>query len=136
MDTDGFPVASIPERKWSIVTISRNTDTTMNFCRDGDFKLSFRIKNNQPEVNPVKTGSNGRLEVLNGDIAEIIVYGKTLNDAELSTVHLYLEQKYKIKLMVAKKENSDWWPCLLFLIPVIYLAVLITKNVSQRKLKR
>lgn len=134
--TDGFPVAAIPEKKWSIVTITRNTDTTMNFYRDGEFKLSFRIKNNQPDVNPVKIASNGRLEVLNGDIAEIILYNKALNDAELNTVHIYLEQKYKIKLKVAEAEKNNWWLYVLLLVTVLYLAVLITKHFSQKKLKR
>ena len=134
--TDGFPVASIPERKWSIVTISRNTDTTMNFYRDGDFKLSFRIKNNQPEVNPVKIASNGRLEVLNGDIAEIIVYNKTLTGAELNALHTYLEQKYKIKLKLPEPEKNNWWLYILLLLPILGIAILITKYFSQRKLKR
>lgn len=133
---EGFPVATVPESKWSILTLSRNSDTTMNFYRDGEFKLSFRIKNNQPGINPVKIASNGRLEVLNGDIAEIIVYGQTLNGIELNTVHTYLEQKYKIKLKVAESAQNNWWLYVILLIPIIYLAVLITKYFSQRKLKR
>ncbi len=134
--TEGFPVAEVPEKKWSIVTISRNTDTTMNFYRDGDFKLSFRIKNNQPDSNPLKIASNGRLEVLNGDIAEIIVYNKTLNEAELIAVHKYLEKKYKIELKVPELERNNWWLYLLLLIPTLYIAVLITKYFSQKNLKR
>ena len=134
--TEGFPVVEVPEKKWSIVTISRNSDTTMNFYRDGDFKLSFRIKNNQPDSNPLKIASNGRLEVLNGDIAEIIVYNKTLNEAELNTVHKYLEEKYKIQLKVSEPERNNWWLYLLLLVPILYVAVLITKYFSQKKLKR
>jgi signal transduction histidine kinase len=134
--TEGFPVATIPQRKWSIITISRNSDTTMNFYRDGDFKLSFLIKNNQPDINPLKIASNGRLEVLNGDIAEIIVYNKTLNTDELNTLHTYLEQKYKIKLKLPEPEKNNWWQYLLLLVPILGIAVLITKHLSQRKLKR
>ncbi len=134
--TEGFPVVKVPEKKWSIVTISRNSDTTMNLYRDGDLKLSFRIKNNQPDINPLKIASNGRLEVLNGDIAEIIVYNKTLNDAELNTVHKYLEEKYKIQLTVPELKRNNWWLYLLLLVPILYVAVLITKYFSQKNLKR
>jgi len=108
----------------------------MNFYRDGDFKLSFRIKNNQPDSNPLKIASNGRLEVLNGAIAEIIVYGQTLSDTELNKVHTYLEQKYKIKLREDDTGINNWWLYILLLVAIIYLAVLITKYYSQKKLKR
>jgi signal transduction histidine kinase len=134
--TDGFPVAEVPERKWSIITILRNSDTTMNFYRDGDFKLSFRIKNNQPGINPLKIASNGRLEVLNGEIAEILVYGKVLNDVELKKMHRYLEKKYQIKLKAAAEEKNNRWLYLLLLIPVLFAAVSITKYVSQKKIKK
>ena len=86
--TEGFPVATIPERKWSIITITRASDSTMDFFRDGDFKISFRIQNNQPDINPVKIASNGRLEVLNGDIAEIIIYSKSLDEPNYTGTQL------------------------------------------------
>ena len=60
--------------------ISKFTDTT----HPTDAQTGFRI------------GSDGNDNVFNGDIAEVIVYNRKLNNCEIESVNAYLNTKYKV----------------------------------------
>ncbi len=132
----GFPIAEMTTGRWSVVMLVRDSDSSMQYLRDGVIKYRYRIRNNQPDINPLKIASNGRLEVLNGDLAEVIVYDKALNEAEIAGVYSYVENKYKLEVQVPEVTRNEWWPYLLLLIPVFVIAILVTRFISQRKLKK
>ncbi len=133
--SEGMPVASIKTKAWEVVTITRTTDTTFDIYRLGDLKVNYRVSNNQPDSNVLRIGSNGRLEVLNGDIAEIIMYGRTLSKEEIQGVNAYLLDRYNIDLPEVPK-NYDWLYFLTAVLLVIISAILLTRYLVQRKLRK
>ncbi|HPH33803.1 MAG TPA: sensor histidine kinase [Chitinophagaceae bacterium] len=133
--SEGMPVASIKTKAWEVVTITRTTDTTFDIYRLGDLKVNYRVSNNQPDSNVLRIGSNGRLEVLNGDIAEIIMYGRTLSKEEIQGVNAYLLDRYNIDLPEVPK-NYDWFYFLTAVLLVIISAILLTRYLVQRKLRK
>lgn len=133
--TEGFPLSYCSEKNWEILSLTRTTDSSFILYRMGEPKVQFNVKNNQPNVNTLKIGSNGRLEVLNGDIAEIIIYNYSLNEEEIKLVNAYLISKYKIETPPPPfKETLGFY--LLCLLILIIITALITKYFSQRKLKK
>lgn len=134
--SSGFPVAEMLTGKWTVVSIMRDADSSMRYLRDEDINMPFRISNNQPDINPLKIASNGRLEVLNGDIAEVIIYGRELTKPEMAVVHTYLEEKYKFRLQRPDSPKQKLWLYALLLLPAFAIAIVVTKYIAQRKLKK
>lgn len=132
---EGMPLAAVAKNQWEVAALKRTADTSMTIYRRGEPRATFPVTNNQPDSNTIKIGSNGRLEVLKGDIAEIILYNRTLNDEEFITVNEYLSSKYKIELPTPPFSETVWFYCLLGLV-VLLFAIAITKYLAQRKLKR
>lgn len=133
--SEGMPLAAVAKHQWEIGSLMRADDTSMTIYRRGEPRTLFRITNNQPDSNAVKIGSNGRLEVLNGDVAEIILYNRALSPKEFATVNEYLALKYNIKQPVPPFTQTIWFYCLLALA-VLMLAIALTRYFTQRKLKR
>ena len=142
--SEGFPVSASLPTDWNMVTIMRRADTVMDIYGGGRFERSFSINNNQPAINPLKIGFNGRLggtatdsipEVLNGDIAEIIMYDRALNESELTAVHNYLSKKYALALRPPPIWERWWFYVLLILLTISVVAMIIL-FVNQRKLKK
>lgn len=134
--SSGFPVAEMRAGQWSVVTLLRDTDSSMRYLRDAAIDMPFRISNNQPDINPLKIASNGRLEVLNGDIAEIIIYGRELTKSEITGIHSYLEKKYNLTLQRPDSIGHNWWLYALLLLPAFGFVIVITRYIAQRKLKK
>lgn len=132
---EGFPLASIKTNAWEVVTITRTTDTTFDLYRRGEIRVNYRVSNNQPDSNALRIGSNGRLEVLNGDIAEIIMYGRTLSNEEIQQVNAYLLGRYNIALPEIPK-NYDWLYFLAGVFAIIIIAILLTRYFAQHKLRK
>lgn len=133
--SEGFPLAAIKTKAWEVVTITRTTDTTFDLYRRGEIRVNYRVSNNQPDTNALRIGSNGRLEVLNGDIAEIIMYGRTLSKEEIQNVNAYLMDRYSIEPPVLAK-NYDWVYFLAAVFAIIIVAILTTRYLVQRKLRK
>lgn len=133
--SEGFPLAAIKTNTWEVVTIARTTDTTFDLYRRGEIRVNYRVSNNQPDSNVLRIGSNGRLEVLNGDIAEIIMYGRTLSGQEIQEVNDYLLDKYNIAPPEPDK-NYNWVYFLAGILVIIITAILITRQLVQRKLRK
>lgn len=94
-----FNVASNPPNEWGIATFLRNADSGFEFYKNGISVGGGSLANNQPSPLRVHVGWNdftspGTWEVLNGDIAELIIYDGALSPAELEQVHAYLADKY------------------------------------------
>ena len=95
--TVGFNVAPLPPSAWGIVTLHRNSDTSFDFYKSGIIATTSTVANNQPSSLPQHIGYSGYpgiSEVLNGDLAEIILYGRSLSPAEIEQVNTYLANKY------------------------------------------
>ncbi len=97
--TSNFNVAANPPETWGITTFVRDSDTGFNFYKSGIPVVSGALNNNQPSVLPLHIGwcdfiSPGGWEVLNGDIAEVLMYDGALSPEELEQVHTYLADKY------------------------------------------
>lgn len=141
---EGFPVSASLPTGWTMVTIVRHNDTIMDIYGAGRFERSFAINNNQPDLNSIKIGFNGRLggtatdsipEVLNGEIAEIIMYNRALDESSLSSVHNYLSKKYALALRPPPIWERWWFYALLVLL-IISLAFVMVLFINQRKLKK
>lgn len=141
---EGFPVSDSPLTDWGILTISRYNDTLIRLYRNGQLHVVFPIHNNQPDSNTLKIGFNGRLggtvkdsipEVLNGDIAEVIMYSRLLSASEIDDVHVYLASKYGLKLASPPIQKTWWFYGIIGLL--LFTSILtISKFISQRKLKQ
>ncbi len=131
---DGMPLAAVATKQWEIAGLLRQSDSIMTIYRRGEPKTTYPVTNNQPESNTVKIGSNGRLEVLNGDIAEIIMYNRTLDKKEFATVNEYLTSKYQIKQPAPPFTKTGWFYALIALA-VLFVSIAITKYFAQLKLK-
>lgn len=133
--SEGFPLAALKTKAWEVVTITRTTDTTFDLYRRGEIRVNYRVNNNQPDSNVLRIGSNGRLEVLNGDIAEIIMYGRTLSKEEIQEVNNYLLDRYNIALPELQK-NYFWVYFIAGVVAAIIIAILLTRYLVQRKLRK
>jgi signal transduction histidine kinase len=131
----GFPYATTSPHDWLLITLSRNEDNNFNFYRIDERRTSFEVKDNQPDTNRLKIGYNGRMEVLNGDIGEIIMYDRVLSPAELSAIHTYLMRKYNIHWPAPHFYESWWFKGILILLGLT-LIVFITRYIAQKTLKR
>jgi hypothetical protein len=71
----------------------------INGTLDGQ-KTDFQTAGNTSDTDSIGIliGNNGASVFLNGDIAEIILYNRALNDSELAQVHRYLARKWGIAL--------------------------------------
>jgi len=140
---EGFPIHSAPPSEWGIITLIRNNDTSMNFYRNGRYETAFPVHNNQPDSNSLKIGFNGRLgttidsipEILNGDIAEIIIYDRNMRSEELSAVHKYLSAKYKLAL-APPSLWLRWWFISLIVLFLLTIVFTITQYIDRRKLRK
>ena len=141
---EGFPISASTPTEWSMVTIMRSDDTIMKIYGGGRYEKSFSVSNNQPDFNTLKIAYNGRLggtatdsipEVLNGEIAEIIIYNRALKASELSTVHNYLAEKYGLELRPPPFWERWWFYGLLLLLAVAVIIVIL-QFINQRKLKK
>lgn len=129
--------------RWVIVTIRRTGDQEMELFVNGRLQTTFSILPDQPDTNTIKIGYNGRLgglngdsipEVFYGDLAEVLVYPRTLSDAELNTLHHTLSKKYAITLLPAPFTETIWfYAILLALLLVLLYGVYLVQ--MQRKLR-
>jgi signal transduction histidine kinase len=141
---EGFPVSASAANNWSMVTIMRSNDTSMKIFEKGRLERTFLINNNQPDPNTLKIGYNGRLggadadsipEVLNGDIAEIIIYNRALSSTELSDVHNYLSVKYGMALRPPPFWER-WWFYGLVMLLAASVVIMMVQFINHRKLKK
>ncbi|MBI5370765.1 MAG: hypothetical protein HZA79_01935 [Sphingobacteriales bacterium] len=133
--SEGLPLAAIKTKAWEVATITRTSDTTFDLYRRGEIRVNYRVSNNQPDSNVLRIASNGRLEVLNGDIAEIILYGRTLSKEEIQEVNAYLLGRYNIALPEAPK-NYNWVYFLTAVFAITLIAIVSTRYFAQRKLRK
>jgi signal transduction histidine kinase len=130
----GFPYASISPHDWLLITLQKNKNTSIDFYRIDKYRTSFDVKDVQPDINPLKIGYNGGLEVLNGDIAEVMIYGRALSAAELSAVHGYLQRKYNI-YWPAPSFYKSWWFYSIVIALALAMIIMATRYIAQRALK-
>lgn len=109
--TNGTPIISSPPSDWGILTLNRNYDDTLQFYKSGVLVQNHVVGNVQPTLNTVKIGYSTVYEVLNGDIAEIIIYNRSLNDAEVYQVNTYLANKYCFNANVPQPSASNETEC-------------------------
>lgn len=133
---------SLQESNWNFVMFNRDNDSTMQFDRDGRFMNRFPITNNQPYPNKINIGYNALsslekdvVEVFNGDIAEIIIYNRSLNEDELSFIYDYISKKYKFQL-APKPYWKTWWFYASLVLVVFTTIFSLYKIVNNIKLKR
>ncbi len=130
--------------QWQILTLLRDADTTMKLFRGGRLEKSFSIIRAAPASNTLKVGYNGRLggldmdsipEVLNGDIAEVLIYGRAPGRSETEVLYHYLTARYGLQLRPPPFWERTWFYFVCGSL-LLLLAVLLTKLVVQRKLRK
>ena len=83
-----------PDNNWHIFCLSANGASSKLWI-DGVVNLSANIGNNG--VDGITIGARySATECINGDIAEIIIYGSNLSDADKNQIGQYLDDKYGI----------------------------------------
>ncbi|HNW89231.1 MAG TPA: T9SS type A sorting domain-containing protein [Bacteroidales bacterium] len=105
------PITASPPNQWGILSLNRRYDDTLQFYKSGILVQNKVIANIQPTLNSIKIGYSGSFEVLNGDIAEIIIYNKSLSDAEIYQVNTYLANKYCFNSSVPQPTASSQTSC-------------------------
>jgi hypothetical protein len=86
----------------------------LKFYKSGALIADIAVANNQSSANTLKIGYNAysaQYEFLIGDIAEIIIYNASLNDAEIYVVNTYLANKYCLNSQVAMPVADDESVC-------------------------
>ncbi len=140
----GFPIHPSEQNPWQILTLERTGDTVMKIYQGGRLDKTFNIVKGDPAVNTLKIGFNGRTggtatdsipEVLNGDIAEIIIYDRVLDQQETTAVYDYLTGRYGLRLRPPPFWERTWFYAAVVIV-LLLLAVLLTKIVVQRKLRK
>ena len=133
---------SLQKSNWNFITFNRDNDSTMQFERDGRFVNRFPINNNQPYPNKINIGYNALsslekdvVEVFNGDIAEVIIYNRSLSENELSIIYDYISKKYKFQL-APKPYWKTWWFYTSLALVVLTTFFSIYKLVINIRLKR
>lgn len=89
----GTPITYSPPSQWGIITATRNSDTNMDFYKNGVLSANHTVHDNQASLNQIQIGY-GLGEYLYGDIAEIIIYNRSLNASEIYQVNTYLANRY------------------------------------------
>lgn len=94
-----------------IIILNRRYDDTLMFYKSGVLVQKKIIADNQPTINEIKIGYNGSFEVLNGDIAEIIIYNKSLSESEVYRVNTYLANKYCLNGNISQPTANNQSSC-------------------------
>ncbi len=139
---EGFPALESTPLKWSIITLVRDTDTSMLVYLNGRKEVVINVQNNQPSVNEIKIGYNKTKiisdqvgEVFNGDIAEVIIYDVAVNAESIDAIHRYLSRKYNLKLTPPPFQETTWFYGLVVLLVAMF-AFAISRVIVQRKLRK
>lgn len=142
--SEGLPISHSIPTNWNMLTLVRSDDSTMKFFIGGRLEKTFIVNNNQPDINGLKIGFNGRLggtaldsipEVLNGDIAEIIIYNRLPDINETTAVHDYLSKKYDLELRPPPIWER-WWFYVIALLLLLSVIIMIIQFIAQQKLKK
>jgi signal transduction histidine kinase len=142
--SEGFAISELATRDWVIISLCRRNDTLIELYTGGRLDHSFRVENNQPSVNRLRIGYNGRgggengdsiPEVLNGDIAEILIYDRALSRPELDVIHTYISGKYNLELRKAPFRETIWFYGMLIML-LVSTGFAISKVIIQRRLKK
>jgi signal transduction histidine kinase len=139
----GYFNAKSYSTEWRVLTILRETDSTIQFMFDGNHEFTHLIENLQPSANTLKIGNNAWqkqpqdsvTEVLNGDIAEIIIYDIPLPPGMLAAVNTYLFKKYSFPSPPPPFYKTFWFYLILALLGFTS-TLAIMKIISQRKLEK
>ncbi len=131
---EGLEIDNSPTTNWNCIALRRLSDTTMNFFLNGKLQKTFSIHNTQPSINKIKIGYNGMqhfnpddiCEVLNGRIAEIMIYNSSLSDSDLNQTQNYLLDKYQIS-KTPPPYYLSWWFWFLTIILLTMLIILLLK---------
>ena len=81
-ETAAFPKEGNKPTRWNIILLSRENDHEIGLSVNGSRSISIPITDNQPDINTLKIGFNDSAEVLNGQIAEILMYERNLTKDE------------------------------------------------------
>ena len=128
---------------WRVVSLVRPADTVIQFLFNGEDAIHHPVSPDlEPSLNTLKIGYNALVvnpedsvtEVLNGDIAEVIVYDRALSAEQLQNVHAYLLDKYNFPLPSPPFYLTAWFLTLISLL-IVSSGIAIAKIISQRKLK-
>jgi signal transduction histidine kinase len=128
---------------WRIITLLRPNDSTIQLMFNGEHIIHHPITNNQPASNTLKIGYNALkvhpldsvTEVLNGDIAEVIMYDRSLQESDLADVHHYLLSKYSLPLPPLPFYRTTWFYIIMSLL-LFTTSVAVWKILTQRKLQK
>ncbi|RYY41430.1 MAG: hypothetical protein EOO08_02140 [Chitinophagaceae bacterium] len=130
------------DKAWNIVTIVRNSDSTLRLYQRGRFSGELEVDANQPDTNALNIGFNGHggnrdsiPEIFNGDIAEILYYNNALTEPELAAAHEYLARKWGIALVPPPLYERPYFYGAATLV-LLAVAIALTRYLSVRKLKR
>ena len=126
---------------WELLTLVRYDDSLMCLYRGGRRLHDFQVGDVIPDTNSLKIGFNGKLsddsipEVLNGEIAEILIYNRALNESELQVVHGYLSKKWG--LILAKPPVwQRWWFYIGIILVAMAFAAAGARYYTLRKLQK
>ncbi len=109
--SSNISITSSPINQWGIVTYDRNVNDSLRLFKSGVLAGKLHIANNQPASNVFLIGYNSFSEFLNGDIAEIIVYNRSLSEAEIYQVNTYLANKYCFNSSIAAPAAANQHRC-------------------------
>lgn len=112
--SSGASISASPPNEWGILTYQRTSNTLLKFYKSGALAANVTVANNQASVNTLKIGFNDyapQSEFLYGDIAELIVYNRSLSDEEVYNVNVYLANKYCFNSNVAVPTASSTSIC-------------------------
>ncbi|MCW3075194.1 MAG: hypothetical protein JWP69_2263 [Flaviaesturariibacter sp.] len=127
--------------EWELLTLVRYDDSLMCLYRGGRRLHDFQVADVVPDTNSLKIGFNGKLsedsipEVLNGEIAEILVYDRVLDENELALVHGYLSQKWGLAL-ASPPVWQRWWFYALLVTATVAITIWLTKRIAFQKLRK
>lgn len=139
----GLEVSDLPPNRWGILSLVRRGDTTLDVYRSGRYQTSLIISGEQPDTNTIKIGHNGMritsrediVEVMDGDIAEILIYDHALPEDVLEALHESLSIKYGFELLPPPVWQR-WWFYVALLVTTTLAVMLMGKLATERKLKR
>ncbi|GAA4319993.1 histidine kinase [Flaviaesturariibacter amylovorans] len=127
---------------WNIIALQRNNDSTIRLYQRGRLSGTLDIDPNQPAVNALKIGFNGHgggmdsiPEIFHGYIAEVLVYGRSLGDAELEAAHAYLSEKWNIPLLPPPLWQRPQFIAVMALLLVV-VTVTVTRFFARRGFRR
>lgn len=133
-ETAAFPKEGNKPTRWNIILLSRENDHEIGLSLNGSRSISIPITDNQPDINTLKIGFNDSAEVLNGQIAEILMYERNLTKDERKGLNQYLSGKYHI-VLEPEPFWMSWWFYSLLLGVFLLCAFLVNSLIRQRKLK-